>query len=194
MSDGLLARLARTTSIESLQAEGSRAGLKRALRGRDLIAIGLGTMIGGSIFTTIGSGVAKAGPSVIIAFLLAGLASMFAALCYAELGAIVPIAGSAYTYAYATLGQLVAWIIGWDLILEYAVSAAPVASAFSGSVQAVLASEWHLQIPAWAQTAHWVQSGPWYAPWTVDLAHTSVDPIAAAFVLVLTLVLVIGIR
>ena len=109
--------------------------MRRALGGRDLIAIGLGTMIGGGIFTTIGPGVAKAGPAIIIAFLLAGLASFFAALCYAELGSMVPIAGSAYTYAYATLGQLVAWIIGWDLILEYAVSAAPVASAFSSSVQ-----------------------------------------------------------
>ena len=151
-------------------------------------------MIGGGIFTTIGPGVAKAGPAIIVSFVLAGLASFFAALCYAELGSIVPVAGSAYTYAYATLGELVAWIIGWDLILEYAVSAAPVASAFSGSIQAALASEWHLQTPAWAQTAHWVQRGPWYQPWTVDLAHTTVDPIAAAFVLVLTIVLVVGIR
>ena len=135
MTDGFLARLVRRTSVEALQSEEHRTGLRRVLGGRDLIAIGLGTMIGGGIFTTIGPGVAKAGPAIIIAFLLAGLASFFAALCYAELGSMVPIAGSAYTYAYATLGQLVAWIIGWDLILEYAVSAAPVAAAFSSSVQ-----------------------------------------------------------
>ena len=84
---------------------------------------------------------------------------MFAALCYAELGAIVPIAGSAYTYAYATLGQLVAWIIGWDLILEYAVSAAPVAAAFSSSVQAAARALWNVALPPWAQTAHWEHAG-----------------------------------
>src|ERR1700677_4435527 len=147
MVNGFLARLVRRTSIESLQAEEHRTGLRRVLGGRDLIAIGLGTMIGGGIFTTIGPGVAKAGPAIIIAFLLAGLASLFAALCYAELGSMVPIAGSAY--AYATLGQLVAWIIGWDLILEYAVSAAPVASAFSSAVQGAASTLWHVALPAW---------------------------------------------
>src|SRR5471030_1158259 len=140
MTDGFLARLVRRTSVEALQAEEHRTGLRRVLGGRDLIAIGLGTMIGGGIFTTIGPGVAKAGPAIIIAFFLAGLASMFAALCYAELGSMVPIAGSAYTYAYATLGQVVAWIIGWDLILEYGISAAPVAQQFSGALQGALGS------------------------------------------------------
>ena len=92
-------------------------------------------MIGGGIFTTIGPGVKLAGPAIIIAFVLAGLASFFAALCYAELGAMVPIAGSAYTYAYATLGQVVAWIIGFSLLFEYGVSAAPVAQQFSSALQ-----------------------------------------------------------
>src|SRR5271157_3575567 len=138
MTDGFLARLVRRTSVEALQAQEHRSGLRRALGPGDLIAIGLGSMIGGGIFTTIGPGVAKAGPAIIIAFLLAGLASFFAALCYAELGSMVPIAGSAYTYAYATLGQLVAWIIGWDLILEYGVSAAPVAQQWSAYVQDAL--------------------------------------------------------
>jgi APA family basic amino acid/polyamine antiporter len=189
-----LARLGRRTSVETLQAEGSRGSLKRALGGADLIAIGLGTMIGGGIFTTIGPGVAKAGPAIIVAFLLAGLASFFAALCYAELGSMVPIAGSAYTYAYATLGQLVAWIIGWDLILEYGVSAAPVASAFSGSVQAALHQLAGIDLPAWARTAHWVHAGPWWAVWQFDPATTSVDPIGAFFVLALSALLVVGIR
>ena len=194
MVNGFLARLVRRTSVESLQAEEHRTGLRRVLGGRDLIAIGLGTMIGGGIFTTIGPGVAKAGPAIIIAFLLAGLASLFAALCYAELGSMVPIAGSAYTYAYATLGQLVAWIIGWDLILEYAVSAAPVASAFSSAVQGAASTLWHVALPAWAQTAHWVHAGPWWAFWSFDPSKTTVDVIGALFVLALSALLVIGIK
>ena len=194
MASGFLGRLFRTTSMEVLARDEKRAGLRRVLTARDLIAIGLGAMIGGGIYTTLGSGVAKAGPAVIVAFLLAGLASFFAALCYAELGAMVPIAGSAYTYAYATLGQVVAWVIGWDLILEYAVSAAPVASAFSGSVQAAVAGTWHLSLPAWAQTAHWEHTGPWWAVWSFDPAKTTVDPVGAVFILVLTAVLVKGIK
>ena len=194
MTNGFLARLVRRTSIEALQAEEHRSGLRRALGGRDLIAIGLGTMIGGGIFTTIGPGVAKAGPAIVIAFLLAGLASFFAALCYAELGSMVPIAGSAYTYAYATLGQLVAWIIGWDLILEYAVSAAPVASAFSGAVQGAASTLWHVALPAWAQTAHWQHAGPWWAFWSFDPSKTTVDVVGALFILVLSALLVIGIK
>src|ERR1700733_6645298 len=194
MPDGFLAKLARRTSVEALQGEEKRSGLRRALSGRDLIAIGLGTMIGGGIFTTIGPGVAKAGPAIIIAFLLAGLASLFAALCYAELGSIVPIAGSAYTYAYATLGQLVAWIIGWDLILEYAVSAAPVASAFSSAVQGAASALWHVALPAWAQTAHWEHAGPWWAFWSFDPSKTTVDVIGAMFILALSALLVIGIK
>jgi APA family basic amino acid/polyamine antiporter len=194
MPGDFFARLTRRTSVESLQAAEHRGSLRRVLGARDLIAIGLGTMIGGGIFTTIGPGVAKAGPAIIVAFLLAGLASLFAALSYAELGSMVPIAGSAYTYAYATLGQLVAWIIGWDLILEYAVSAAPVASAFSGSVQAALHQLAGVDLPPWARTAHWVHAGPWWAWWQCDPATTTVDPIGALFVLALTAVLVVGIR
>jgi APA family basic amino acid/polyamine antiporter len=190
----LLARLFRRTSIESLRAQEGRGTLRRALGSLDLIAIGLGTMIGGGIFTTIGPGVAKSGPAIVVAFLLAGAASFFAALCYAELGAMVPIAGSAYTYAYATLGQVIAWIIGWDLILEYAVSAAPVASAFSGSVQAAAHQLWGIALPGWAQTAHWEHAGPWWAFWGFDPSKTTVDIVGAAFILVLTIVLVIGIR
>ena len=94
-------------------------------------------MIGGGIFTTIGTGVKGAGPAVIVSYLLAGLTSFFAALCYAELGAMVPVAGSAYTYAYATMGKLFAWIIGFALIFEYGISAAPVAQQFSAAIQDV---------------------------------------------------------
>ena len=98
------ARLFETTDVDRLRQLASRKILRRALTAKDLVAIGLGTMIGGGIFTTIGTAVRGAGPAVIISYLLAAVTSFFAALCYAELGAMVPIAGSAYTYAYATLG------------------------------------------------------------------------------------------
>jgi APA family basic amino acid/polyamine antiporter len=186
----IVARLFATRSLETLTSEGSRGTLKRALRAHDLIAVGLGTMIGGGIFTTIGPGVAKAGPAVIAAYLLAGLASFFAALAYAELGSMVPIAGSAYTYAYATLGELIAWIIGWDLILEYGVSAAPVAQQFSAYAQNALA-RFGLVLPAWAQTARYAHGEAW---WSVDFAHLQVDLVGACFVLALSALLALGIR
>ena len=115
-------------------------------------------MIGGGIFTTIGTGVKGAGPAVIVSYLVAGLTSFFAALCYAELGAMVPVAGSAYTYAYATLGKLVAWIIGFALIFEYGISAAPVAQQFSAAIQDVFKSI-GLSLPPWAQTSNLVIAG-----------------------------------
>src|SRR3984957_8592122 len=154
-------RLFITTSVDGLRDEAPPAVLRRALRARDLIAIGLGSMIGGGIFTTIGPGIKLAGPAIIIAFVLAGLASFFAALCYAELGAMVPIAGSAYTYAYATLGQVVAWIIGFSLLFEYGVSAAPVAQQFSAAFQNVLRMT-GLHVPAWAATSHFITHGAWW--------------------------------
>ena len=110
--------------------------LRRCLGVAGLVGVGLGTMLGG-IFTTIGSGTLEAGPGVIFSFLLSGLACFFVSFCYAELASMVPIAGSAYTYAYATLGEVVAWIIGWDLLLEYGISVAPTASAWSGYMQAI---------------------------------------------------------
>ncbi len=183
-------RIFSTLSIEGLQRAGERKVLRRVLRGRDLIAIGLGAMIGGGIYTTIGPGVATAGPSVIVAFILAGLASFFAALCYAELGSMVPIAGSAYTYAYATLGQVIAWIIGWDLILEYGISAAPVAQQWSASMQEVL-HRIGLSLPAWAQTAHYATHGAW---WAFDPAKSQIDLLGALFVIALSGLLSIGVR
>jgi len=111
--------------------------LRRVLGVRALIAVGLGTMLGG-IFSTVGSGANAAGPAVIVAFALSGLTCVFVALCYAELASMVPVAGSAYTYAYAALGELVAWVIGWDLILEYGFSVAPLAATLSASLQELL--------------------------------------------------------
>ena len=173
--------------------ENTPAVLRRALRARDLIAVGLGTMIGGGIFTTIGPGVKLAGPAIIVSFLVAGLASFFAALCYAELGAMVPIAGSAYTYAYATLGQLVAWIIGFALLFEYGISAAPVAQQFSHAFQSVL-STIGINVPKWAQTSHFIFHGPWWDVSKWDFLHSQYDVIGALFVLALSVLLCIGIR
>lgn len=187
-------RLFATTNAERLRELGSRKILRRALTARDLVAIGLGTMIGGGIFTTVGTGVKGAGPAVIVAYLLAGATSFFAALCYAELGAMVPVAGSAYTYAYATLGKLFAWIIGFALIFEYGISAAPVAQQFSAAVQDALKSAGLPALPAWAQQSSLVIHGTWWLPQNWDFVHSQYDIISALFVILLSVLLAIGIR
>ena len=188
-----VSQLFATSSVDKLREQSKSKTLRRALTAKDLIAIGLGTMIGGGIFTTIGTGVKGAGPAVIVSYLLAGLTSFFAALCYAELGAMVPVAGSAYTYAYATMGKLFAWIIGFALIFEYGISAAPVAQQFSAALQDVLKSI-GLAVPAWAQTSNLVIHGAWWQLGSYDLAHSQCDVIAALFVLGLSALLSIGIR
>jgi basic amino acid/polyamine antiporter, APA family len=180
-------QLFRTQPLDRIRPDHEGPPLRRVLRKPGLVAIGLGTMLGG-IFTTIGAGTLAAGPGVILAFGLSGLACVFVALCYAELASMVPIAGSAYTYAYATLGELVAWIIGWDLILEYGISVAPVASSWSGYLQAYV-QNFGIALPGWAQTAHLAIAGG-----RVDLAHTQVDVIAALAVLAIALLLAVGIK
>lgn len=187
------ARLFATTSVDKLRAVAKNRVLRRVLTAKDLMSIGLGTMIGGGIFTTIGTGVKGAGPAVIVSYLLAGLTSFFAALCYAELGAMVPVAGSAYTYAYATLGKLAAWIIGFALIFEYGISAAPVAQQFSAALQDVLKSV-GIGLPAWAQESNLVVHGVWWSPQSYDVFHSQYDVVAALFVLGLSLLLSVGIR
>ena len=116
-------------------AEGSESGegaLKRTLGPMSLVALGIGAIIGAGLFVRTAAAIAeRAGPSVTLAFVVAGIGCAFAGLCYAEFASMIPIAGSAYTYSYATMGELVAWIIGWDLVLEYAVGAATVAIAWS---------------------------------------------------------------
>ena len=188
-----VSQLFATTNVDKLRELGSRRILKRALTAKDLIAIGLGTMIGGGIFTTIGTGVKGAGPAVIISYLLAGLTSFFAALCYAELGAMVPVAGSAYTYAYATMGKLFAWIIGFALIFEYGISAAPVAQQFSAAIQDVFKSI-GVSLPAWAQQSNLIIHGPWWQLGSWDLMHSQYDVVGALFVLGLSALLSVGIR
>jgi len=125
--------------LQLASAEGEGAGLHRVLGPWSLIAMGIGAVIGAGIFVATGE-VAKevAGPSLMISYVVAGVTCLLAALCYAEFAAMTPVAGSAYTYAYTTLGEIFAWIIGWDLILEYAVGGATVANGWSSYVQNLL--------------------------------------------------------
>ena len=141
--------LFRRKSIALLQAEArGDAGLKRVLGPLNLTLLGIGAIIGTGIFVLTGTVAAlNAGPAVVLSFVFAGIASVFAALCYSEFAALVPIAGSAYTYGYATLGELFAWIIGWDLILEYALSATTVAIGWSGYVVSFLGRNLGIHIP-----------------------------------------------
>jgi basic amino acid/polyamine antiporter, APA family len=140
----------RTKSIDSLLTDAASTGegtLKRTLGPWALVALGIGAIIGAGLFVRTAAAIAdRAGPSVVLAFIVAGVGCAFAGLCYAEFASMIPVAGSAYTYSYATMGELIAWIIGWDLVLEYAVGAATVAIAWSEYLNRVL--EWFgLRIP-----------------------------------------------
>ncbi|MDQ3211909.1 MAG: amino acid permease [Acidobacteriota bacterium] len=142
--------LFRTKSIDGLLAESRATGegtLRRTLGPWALVALGIGAIIGAGLFVRTAAAIAdRAGPSVTLAFIVAGVGCAFAGLCYAEFASMIPIAGSAYTYSYATMGEFVAWIIGWDLVLEYAVGAATVAIAWSEYLNRVL--EWFgMRIP-----------------------------------------------
>jgi basic amino acid/polyamine antiporter, APA family len=140
--------LFRTKPLEALLQTNPEAGLKRVLGPGSLIALGIGAIIGTGIFVLTGqAAAAHAGPAIVISMVLAGVVSALAGLCYAELASSVPIAGSAYTYSYATLGEFVAWIIGWDLVLEYALGAATVAVGWSGYFVRVLA-DFGISFPA----------------------------------------------
>lgn len=129
-------------SISSLLAESSETnGLKKTLSARSLVALGIGAIIGAGLFSITGVAAANmAGPGIMLSFIIAALGCAFAGLCYAEFSSMIPVAGSAYTYSYATMGEFIAWIIGWDLVLEYAVGAATVASSWSGYLNELLKS------------------------------------------------------
>src|SRR5580704_17229754 len=130
-------------TLDMIRSESEESGghcLKRALGPLDLITLGIGAIIGTGIFVLTGSVAAQhAGPAIMLSFIFAGIGCCFAGLCYAEFASLIPIAGSAYNYGYATLGEIFAWIIGWDLILEYAFGAATVAAGWSGNVVQLLA-------------------------------------------------------
>jgi APA family basic amino acid/polyamine antiporter len=122
--------------------------LKRSLGAVQLTALGVGAIIGAGIFVLSGLGAHYAGPALMLSFVLSGLGCAFAGLCYAEFAAMIPLAGSAYTYAYATLGELFAWIIGWDLTLEYAMGASTVSSGWSNHFIELL-NIFHIKMPLW---------------------------------------------
>jgi len=139
--------LFRTKSIDRLRAQSGETLLKRTLGPGSLVALGIGAIIGAGLFVRTADAIAqRSGPSVTLAFILAGVGCAFAGLCYAEFASMIPIAGSAYTYSYTTMGELVAWIIGWDLVLEYAVGAATVAISWSQYFNKVL-EYMHLHVP-----------------------------------------------
>jgi APA family basic amino acid/polyamine antiporter len=195
-----------------------RGGLRRSLNKWHLTALGVGATIGAGIFATTGTAIVGdparpgAGPAIIFSFLITAVACGFAALCYAEFAAMVPIAGSAYTYAYASLGEFVAWIIGWDLIVEYAVGNIGVAIGWSGYFRELL-SHFGLALPAWLATdfrsAHFAAdaiaggatdaTNQFLASATLTAPHLFGVPIifnlpAFLVVALITVILVIGIR
>ncbi len=160
--------LFRRKDLSALQAEvASDQSLKRALGAVNLVTLGIGAIIGAGIFVLTGQAAANyAGPAIVYSFILAGTACALAGLCYAEFSAMIPIAGSAYTYGYATLGELIAWIIGWDLILEYLFAASTVAVGWSGYVVSFL-KDLGINIPAQFTSAPYTHTAPADAGWNV---------------------------
>src|SRR5579872_7391519 len=205
-----MSRLLRIKPMSMLTQEACEEGdhtLKRSLGALNLVTLGVGAVIGAGIFTLTGQAAAlHAGPAVALSFVLAGLTCAFAGLCYAEFASIIPIAGSAYTYGYATLGELVAWIIGWDLVLEYAFGASTVASGWSCYFNSLL-QQFGITIPpqltASTGTPLVMYQHQWMPVVTLPpgvsdagLPHVTAafNLIAMAIVMVITVILVIGIK
>ncbi len=206
-----MSKLLLTKPLDMLLSEAGESGehsLKRVLGPVNLIMLGVGAIIGAGIFVLTGSAAARyAGPAIVVSYILAGVACAFAGLCYAEFASLIPIAGSAYTYGYATLGEIFAWIIGWDLILEYAFGAATVASGWSSTLIAFL-QDYGINIPpqicdtpgsVWVLLDHrWVPAVT-LAGKGIDLAslpHATAQFNLLAFlaIVVVTTILVIGIK
>src|SRR5262245_53645133 len=146
-----------TKPLELLLSEAKESGehsLRRTLGPFQLTALGVGAIIGAGIFVLSGLGAHYAGPGLMLSFVISGLGCAFAGLCYAEFAAMIPLAGSAYTYAYATLGELFAWIIGWDLTLEYAMGASTVSSGWSNHFIELL-DILGIKMPLWLAYDHW---------------------------------------
>ncbi len=200
----MLRKLLRTKGLDAILHEGEvpEHQLKRALGWFDVILLGIGAIIGAGIFATIGTAAAGdvarpgAGPALILSFVLTAIACGFAALCYAEFAAMVPISGSAYTYSYATLGELVAWIIGWDLIIEYAVGNVAVAISWANYFKTLVAG-FGIHIPDWLSTDYRTAAK---IPGLFENApHILGIPIvfnilAVSIVMLITVVLVLGIK
>jgi APA family basic amino acid/polyamine antiporter len=185
-----------TKSIELLHLELESADrLHRVLGPVALTALGIGAIIGAGIFVLTGLAARDfAGPSLMLSFVVAGFGCAFAGLCYAEFAAMIPVAGSAYTYAYATLGELLAWIIGWDLVLEYAIASCAVAHGWSHYFQALLGLFGIAIPPALASDPLSASAETMAAAWHIGPLPIVFDMPAAVIVLLITVVLVIGIR
>jgi APA family basic amino acid/polyamine antiporter len=200
----MLKQLFKTKSFDAILHEGEapEQKLKRALGSFDVVMLGIGAIIGAGIFATIGTAAAGdtlrpgAGPALILSFALTGITCGFAALCYAEFAAMVPISGSAYTYSYGTLGELVAWIIGWDLIIEYAVGNVAVAISWANYFKTFIAG-FGLTIPDWLSTDY--RTAAKIPGLFQNAPHIFGVPIvfnilACGIVTMITIILVIGIR
>jgi len=174
----------RKKSIEELleQVQGKNGSLRKELGAFDLTMLGVGAIIGTGVFVLTGVAAAEhAGPALVLSFILAGLACVFAALCYAEFASMVPVSGSAYTYSYATFGELIAWILGWDLILEYGLAVSAVASGWSGYFQGLLAG-FGIHLPTAITSAYNPEKG------------TIIDLPAVIIILLIAFLLVQGVR
>src|SRR4029450_5761175 len=194
----------RTKTLDAILSDGEsqQHRLNHALTAFDVVMLGIGAIVGAGIFATIGTAAAGdatrpgAGPALVLSFGVTGVACGFAALCYAEFAAMVPISGSAYTYAYATLGELVAWIIGWDLIIEYAVGNVAVAISW-GNYFKTLVAGFGVAIPDWLSTDYRTALR---IPGLLDNApHLFGIPIvfnvlALGIVALITIILVVGVR
>ena len=210
-----MANLLATKPLDMILDESAEHGehsLKRALGATNLITLGIGAIIGAGIFVLTGAAAAQyAGPAIVLSFILAGIACVFSGLCYSEFAALIPIAGSAYTYGYATLGEIFAWIIGWDLILEYAFGAATVASGWSGYVNSFL-QDYGIHLPPsltatpgtdmvmynnrWERVATILPTLQAHGvdPATLAHVHGSFNLIAFIGIVLVTTILVIGIQ
>src|SRR5215472_4221157 len=199
-----MSQLFRTKSLDAILSESHDVAhqLKRSLGAFDVVMLGIGAIVGAGIFATIGTAAAGdpsrpgAGPALILSFVVTGVACGFAALCYAEFAAMVPISGSAYTYSYATLGELVAWIIGWDLIIEYAVGNVAVAISWGNYFKTLIAG-FGINVPDWLSTDYRTAAR---IPGLFERApHVFAVPLvfnilAFGIVTFITIILVIGIR
>src|SRR6187399_3233304 len=151
--------LDRIKPLDAILATAQRKSLHRSLGAVQLTLLGIGSVIGTGIFVLTAAGAQKAGPGLMLAFAIAGLICIVAALCYAEIAAMIPVAGSAYTYSYATIGEFFAWTVGWALIMEYAIAASAVSVGWSGYFSGTILGGLGVHLPAWLSAGPLVFGG-----------------------------------
>ena len=180
-----------TKPLDVILADAKGETLRRSLGPAQLIALGIGAIIGAGLFSLTGIAAAQnAGPAVVLSFVLAAVGCAFAGICYSEFSTMIPIAGSAYTYAYATMGELIAWIIGWDLVLEYAISASTVAVSWSAYVVSFL-KDFGISIPAQLAASPF---SPVTLPDSTTVIQGVINLPALFIVIVVSIILMIGIQ